>query len=252
MPTQYNGFFITGTDTGVGKTVITAGLLGALRLRGIDAVAIKPVQSGGIHRDNQLISEDACFYRLVSDLPYEQRQLNPVCLEPPLAPGIAAAEAGVSVNLEEIMGHFYRMAGKHQLILVEGAGGLFVPLVGHKVTMADLATQMGLPLLVVARPTLGTINHTGLTVAYARSKGLEVAGIIINGYNHSSPDWAERTNPGVIEAMTGVPVLGLLPSIAGLRVEGSDPEPGPLIPVIQQYLALDRLLEGLNHKPSRS
>ena len=244
MTTQGNGFFITGTDTGVGKTVITAGLLGALRRRGVDAAAIKPVQSGGILRNKQLISEDAVFYSLVSNLSYDQRQLNPICLEPPLAPGIAAVEAGVSIKLDTMIDHYHWMSGRHRLILVEGAGGLLVPLVGHKVTVADLALRIGLPLLVVARPALGTINHTSLTVAYARSIGLEVAGIVINGYNHHSPGRAEQTNPAAIEAMTGVPVLGLIPPVDGLRVEGEKPNPGDLVTVIEKYLDIDRLLVG--------
>lgn len=246
MPKQNLGFFITGTDTGVGKTVITAGLLGALRRRGTDAIAIKPIQSGGILRDNQLVSEDACFYGAVSDLPYTCRELNPVCLEAPLAPAVAAEGAGVTINLDTVMDHFYNISAKHQLTLVEGAGGLMVPLVGTKVTVADLAVKMRLPMLVVARPTLGTINHTCLTVAYAQARGLKVAGIIINRYDRQNPGVAEQTNPGLIEAMTGVPILGLVPLVPGLIAEGEHPQPGNLISVIEEYVELDQLLENSN------
>lgn len=242
MPRPPVGFFITGTDTGVGKTVITAGLLGAFRKRGVDAVAIKPIQSGGVLRDNRLISEDAYFYGTVSDLPYDNRELNPVCLQAPLAPVAAAAAEGVRIDVERVLEHFQILAARHQVILVEGVGGLLVPLVGPGFTVADLAASMALPLLVVARPGLGTINHTGLTVACAKARGLEVAGIIINGYDHENPGEAERINPGLIEAMTGVPVLGLVPKVSGLRTEGVDPQPGQLVAKIEEYVRLEQLL----------
>ncbi|MHB8172044.1 MAG: dethiobiotin synthase [Thermincolia bacterium] len=246
---KYKGFFITGTDTGVGKTVITAGLLGAFREQGVDAVAIKPVQTG-IFGDKRLISGDAVFYCKVSNLSYSPQQLNPVCLELPLAPAVAAQQEGVNLDLAAVMDHFHQLAVRHQMILVEGAGGLLVPLVGTGYTMADLAAEMGLPLLVVARPTLGTINHTGLTVAYAKAKGLRVAGVIINGYNHHNPNLAERTNPAVIEEMTGVPVLGLVPQVANIRSEGEELEPGNLVDIIKEYLDLGRILEKLSMERS--
>jgi len=108
------GLFITGTDTGVGKTVITAGLLGALRSRGIKAMAIKPIQSGGIQRANQLVSEDAYFYGVVTDLPYTFRELNPICLQAPLAPAVAAKAEGVTISLDTMVDHFRKILIEHQ------------------------------------------------------------------------------------------------------------------------------------------
>ncbi|MFZ3101537.1 MAG: dethiobiotin synthase [Desulfitobacteriaceae bacterium] len=241
------GLFITGTDTGIGKTVITAGLLGALRKRGTDAIAIKPIQSGGILRENQVISEDAFFYGVVTDLPYIYGELNHVCLQASLAPAVAAEVEGVTINLETLLLHLRRISNKHQLTLVEGAGGLIVPLIGTKFTVADLAVKIGLPLLIVARPNLGTINHTCLTVAYAKARGLNVAGIIINMYDHQNSGVAERTNPGLIETMTGVPILGLVPKVEGLSVEGKNPQPADLISVIEKYVNLDQLLKIFNN-----
>jgi len=246
------GLFITGTDTGVGKTVITAGLLGALRRRGINAMAIKPIQSGGILRDNQLVSEDAHFYGVVTDLPYTSRELNPICLQAPLAPAVAAEAEGVTISLKNMIDHFRRISAEHQLTIVEGAGGLIVPLVGTEKTMADLAVSIDLPLVIVARPNLGTINHTCLTVAYAKARGLKVAGIIINMYDHQNAGVAERTNPGMIETMTGVPILGLVPRVEGLTVEGDNPQAGALISIIENYVNIDQLLMAIryvsNHK----
>ncbi|MHB8124969.1 MAG: dethiobiotin synthase [Desulfitobacteriaceae bacterium] len=246
MSIHNKGFFITGTDTGVGKTVITAGLLGALRKRGTDTIAIKPIQSGGILRQNQVISEDAYFYGVVADLPYTYHELNPVCLQASLAPAVAAEVEGVTIDLETILEHFLRISAKHQLTLVEGAGGLLVPLIGTKLTVADLAVKMGLPLLVVARPNLGTINHTCLTVAYAKSRGLNVAGIIINMYDYQNSGIAERTNPGLIETISGVPILGLVPRVEGLTVEGENPQSSDLISIIEKYVNLDQLLKTIN------
>ncbi len=245
MPNK--GFFITGTDTGIGKTVITAGLLGALRRRGTDAIAIKPIQSGGILRENQWVSEDAYFYGVVTDLPYTSCELNPICLQASLAPAVAAEVEGVTINLETILEHFRKISAEHQLTLVEGAGGLIVPLIGTKITVADLAVRMDLPLLVVARPNLGTINHTCLTVAYAKARGLNVAGIIINMYEHLNAGVAERTNPGLIETMTGVPILGLVPKVEGLTVEGEIPQAADLISVIEKHVNLDQLLKTIKH-----
>lgn len=246
MSQKNKGFFITSTDTGVGKTVITAGLLGALRKRGLDAIAVKPIQSGGIRRQNQLVSEDAFFYGTATDLPYSSQELNPFCLQAALAPAVAAEMEGRIISLEAILDHYKRIAAKHHLTLVEGAGGILAPLIGTKVTVADLAALMGLPLLIVARPNLGTVNHTCLTVAYAQSQGLKIAGIIINMYDHQNAGTAERTNPGLIEAMTGVPILGLVPKVKGLAVEGDNPQAGDLLALIEEYVNLDQLLQAVN------
>jgi dethiobiotin synthetase len=243
MSVQSKGFFITGTDTCVGKTVITAGILGALRKRGTDTIAIKPIQSGGILRKNRLVSEDALFYGIVTDLPYTYRELNPVCLQAALAPAVAAEIVDVNINLETILNHYRRISAKHQFTLVEGAGGLLVPLIETKITVADLAVKMGLPLLIVARPSLGTINHTCLTVEYAKSRGLKSAGIIINMYDYQNPGIAEKTNTELIEKMSGVPVLGLVPKIEGLSVEGEPPLSGDLISIIEKYVDLEKLLK---------
>ena len=112
--------------------------------------------------------------------------------------------------------------------------------------------SIDLPLVIVARPNLGTINHTCLTVAYAKARGLKVAGIIINMYDHQNAGVAERTNPGMIETMTGVPILGLVPRVEGLTVEGDNPQAGALISIIENYVNIDQLLMAIryvsNHK----
>jgi len=213
------GLFVTGTDTGVGKTVITGGLAGVFRKNGIAAAAFKPVQTGGIESEQGLLSEDALFYRAAAGLPYSVRDMNPCCFRMPLSPNIAARVSGQVIDPAALAEAYQRLAGENDYVLVEGAGGLCVPLVDYSFTMADLAHLLGIPLLVVARPGLGTINHTVLTVRHAQWMGLEVKGIVINGYRKEQATLAERTNPEVIEGMTGVPILGIVPYLPETNVE---------------------------------
>lgn len=226
------GIFVTGTDTGVGKTVVTGGLTGVLRKNGIKAAALKPVQTGGIESEGGLLSEDALFYRAAAGLPYSSRELNPCCLGPPLSPNVAARITGQVIDPHVLAEAYNRLAAENDFVLVEGAGGICVPLVDYHFTMADLARLLNTPLLVVARAGLGTINHTVLTVKYAQSAGIVVKGIIINGYREEQATLSERTNPEVIEGMTGVPVLGIVPYLPEVSVESG--RAGGLIGVIDE------------------
>lgn len=213
------GFFITGTDTGVGKTVVTAGLLVALRAAGIDAVAFKPVQSGALRTVGGPVSQDAAFFLKASGLAADVSDYNLYCLEQPFSPHLAAEMSGETIEQTAILARCRELLTNHQVLLVEGAGGICVPLTRSGYTVAHLARDLGFPLLVVARPTLGTINHTVLTIEYARMAGLRVAGFIFNGLREAA-GILEEDNAKVIEAMTGVPLLGRLPHIPGLDVDG--------------------------------
>jgi dethiobiotin synthetase len=214
------GIFITGTDTDVGKTWVAAGLTAALRQRGVEAVYFKPVQSGCPREDGRLIPTDAAFARTLAGLSEPLEVLTPVALELPLAPGVAAAQAGVEIDLERIAAGLRDLAGRYEFLMVEGAGGLYVPLIGTHFLVLDLIRWLHLPLAVVAKSGLGTINHTVLTVKAAQAAGIVVAGVILNRYPEK-PGLAAATNPGVIEALTGVPILGRLPEVPDLmRREG--------------------------------
>ncbi|NPV93004.1 MAG: dethiobiotin synthase [Firmicutes bacterium] len=217
------GFFITGTDTGVGKTVVTAGLLAGLRARGIEAVAMKPVQSGGVMVDRRLVSEDARFYLSLSGISLDPGDINCYCFPAPVSPHLAARRNGEEIEPDVIKETFARLAGRYPMVLVEGAGGLCAPLREDGFTVAGLARELGLPLIVVARAGLGTINHTVLTVNWARHLGLTVRGIIVNGCSVAGPDELEQDNVRMIARMTGAPVLGVLPRIPGLSVEENRP-----------------------------
>ena len=142
--------------------------------------------------------------------------LTPIVLELPLAPAVAAAQAGVEIDLERLAAGLRDLAGRYEFLVVEGAGGLYVPLVDTHFLVLDLIRWLDLPLVVVAQSGLGTINHTVLTVKAAQAAGVTVAGVILNRYPEK-PGLAAATNPGVIEALTGVPILGRLPEVPDLE-----------------------------------
>ena len=206
------GVFVTGTGTDVGKTWVAAGLTAALRQRGVKAVYFKPVQSGCPEAGGRLIPTDADFARTLAGLTEPLEVLTPITLELPLAPGVAAAQAGVEVDLGRIADGLEDLAGRYEFLVVEGAGGLYVPLAGTHFLVLDLIRWLNLPLAVVAQSGLGTINHTVLTVKAAQAAGVVVAGVILNRYPEK-PGLAAATNPGVIEALTGVPILGRVPEV---------------------------------------
>lgn len=199
-----NGVFVVGTDTGVGKTVVTAGLTGWLRDRGTDAVAVKPCQTGYPPDD------DAAFVQFVCGTVDAA-----VCLQrlsPPLAPEVAARETeeDVTLDYESIRDGVSDVVTTSEAAVVEGIGGLCVPLADGR-EVVDLIADVGLPAIVVARSGLGTLNHTALTVRALRHHRVPVVGVVLNEYEAETT--AERTNPRVIERMTGcsvwtVPPLG--------------------------------------------
>jgi dethiobiotin synthetase len=212
---RIKGIFITGTDTDVGKTWVAAGLTSAFKEQGIEAVYFKPIQSGCPLEGGRLIPTDARLARDVARLSEPLEVLTSIALRLPLAPGVAAAQAGVEVDLERIAAGLRDLTARYEFLVVEGAGGLYVPLIGTHFLVLDLIRWLGLPLVVVAKSGLGTINHTVLTVKAAHAANLAVAGIILNRYPEK-PGLAEETNPRVIAALTGVPILGRLPEVPDL------------------------------------
>lgn len=202
------GLFVTGTDTGVGKTVVAAVLARLLRMQGINVGVMKPVTSGCREQGGQLVSDDALLLCKASGVGVSA-DVAPYLLREPLAPAEAARIDGVRIEFARISESYQRLAAAHEFVIVEGAGGLMVPLAGG-LLVADLARDLGLPLLVVARPGLGTINHTVLTCYAAQQLGLSVAGVIVNDFP-AQPGLAERGAPHQIGALCGAPVLGVWP-----------------------------------------
>jgi dethiobiotin synthetase len=210
-----NGIFITATDTGVGKTVITAGLALALKEQGCRVGVMKPVQSGHQPGDPESDGMRLKTWVGVHDSIDEIVAYN---FRAPVAPGLAAELEGVTIDRSAIHERLGRLAGKYDVVLVEGAGGLMVPL-GPDWTIADLAKEIGWPLLIVARPVLGTVNHTVLTALAARQLGLDPIGVILNGLRPEEMEPSVEHNPRLIEAFAQIPVLGSVPWLAELSAE---------------------------------
>ncbi len=207
--TLTKGIFISGTDTGVGKTIVAAAIALSLRKAGLRVAVLKPVTSGAVLIDGRLVSEDAELLRWASGCTAPDRDIAPYLLREPLAPSEAAAREGVVIDLLLVREAFERLSATHDFVIVEGAGGLLVPL-AENLLVADLVENLSLPLLIVARPNLGTVNHTLMTCECARSRGIEVLGVVING-QPSQPDLAEEYAARVISEYASVPVLAVLP-----------------------------------------
>lgn len=200
-------FFITGTDTGVGKTMAVYALALLLRAAGRDVGVMKPVQSG-VAADGK--GGDAEFLRTKLGLRDPLEEINPYSAREPLSPHVAFRRAGVRIDKDRLVAQFRRLQERHEAVLVEGAGGLLVP-VTDDYLMADLAADLGLELIIVARPGLGTINHTLLTVSEAERRGLRVAGILFSDTVGSRRGIPEKTNPAAIHKLSGLPLLGTVP-----------------------------------------
>jgi dethiobiotin synthetase len=205
------GFFVTGTDTGVGKTTVTAYLAWGLRRRSVNVGVMKPIETG---HGGQGWPADAHRLAAAAGVDDPREWVVPYVFAEPVAPWVASRVTSRPVSLSRIMEAAEALMARHDLLLVEGAGGIAVPVTADT-TMADLAAQLALPLLIVARAQLGTINHTVLTVTYARARGLHIAGLVLNGGEGAAADLAERTNPDILEAMTGVPIVGQVGAVAG-------------------------------------
>jgi len=257
--------FITGTDTGVGKTVVTAAIAGILTRKGYNTGVMKPVQTGCRRTENGLIGPDLEFLtRVVTDSRLwkskpgtaEQEITKTVyrknaqgadpeakialpdavySFEPPVSPDLAARLAGQSILPDKIIKAYEQISAGHDITLVEGIGGLMVPL-GDGYLVRDLILDMDIPVIIVARPGLGTLNHTLLTLETARNSDIDVVGVVVNG---SSPDKAglsEQYNPETIARLGRTKILGVLPFIPDLDVESG--RPGKLIEIASSCLDL--------------
>lgn len=204
------GFFITGTDTAVGKTFAAGVVIRALSLLGIRTGVMKPVETGCVRQDGELIPSDGLFLKAMAGIDEPVGMVTPCRFEHPLAPLAAAEIESAEVAIKDVIAAFHYMASKYEALVVEGIGGLMVPL-KHDFYVSDLAAEFGLPLLIVARPGLGTINHTMLTIDHALRAGLKIAGIILNFTGPPENTLAEKTNQELLARICNVPVLGKFP-----------------------------------------
>jgi dethiobiotin synthetase len=185
---------VTGTDTGVGKTLIAAALITALRARGVRAIGFKPAETG-IGVDEEADSE------LLARASGERNLLTRPLLQlsERLAPAVAAERAGITLDPDDIESRIRQLRHDGYTLVVEGAGGVMVP-IGWGYTVLDLAQACDLDAVVVARAGLGTLNHVALTVMVLRSRDIPIRGIVLNGRS-ATPDLAESTNPAILSRM---------------------------------------------------
>ncbi|MGZ5166843.1 MAG: dethiobiotin synthase [Burkholderiales bacterium] len=212
-----HGFFVTGTDTGVGKTLVACALLRALSARGLSVVGMKPVAAGARKHAGRLINDDVEALVEASTISAPAEEVNPYCFEAAVAPHIAASKAGVCIELGLLHGAYSALARRADCVIVEGAGGFLVPLGAHFDT-ADLAAKLALPVIVVVGMRLGCINHAVLTAAAIRSTGLPVAGWIANHIDPHMDCAAE--NIDTIAARMGAPLLARIPYSAKIDAVG--------------------------------
>jgi dethiobiotin synthetase len=175
----FRGVFVTGTDTGVGKTVMTCALLHAFAGRGRRVLGMKPVAAGAMRDATGWINDDVAMLRSAGNVDAAAELINPFCFEPAVAPHIAAAQVGMTIDLDTIATAFEQLAALADLVMVEGVGGFCVPL-NQREDGADLALRLRLPVVLVVGLRLGCINHAVLTAQAIRTKGLILAGWVAN------------------------------------------------------------------------
>ncbi|KCZ71828.1 dethiobiotin synthase [Candidatus Methanoperedens nitroreducens] len=230
------GIFITGTDTGIGKTAVAAGLAGALKERGYSVGVMKTVQSGAALRNGKLYSQDAELMIKAACPCDEEELICPVLLREALAPDIAAKIEGKTIDPGLIKNAYMELERRHDIVVVEGAGGIAVP-VKDRFLISDLIVLLGIPAIIVARPGLGTINHTFLTIEYAKKCGIQIIGVIINNYRGGM---AEETNPEVIKDLTGITVLGIIPH--DLKIDVDRGEPGDIVALVHRHVDIEAII----------
>lgn len=205
------GLFVTGTDTGVGKTMVTAAITAALRAEGLNAGVWKPVQSGALLGSGVTDAERLLQGSGINERP---EAVAPFTFEAPLTPMLAAKRAGVTLTLKELIAAGEPLAKRYEALLIEGAGGVAVPLTDDAL-MVDLIAELQVPALIVARSSLGTINHTLLTASFLRHRAIPIVGVIMNdgGLMERYDDPSVATNAELIEQYSGLKVLGRFPRL---------------------------------------
>lgn len=223
-----SGIFVTGTDTDIGKTEVSLGLMAALQQRGLSVLGMKPVASGCERTDAGLRSEDAVRLLEQGSSEADYATVNPYAFRPPIAPHVAAGQAGEEIMLVPIRAAFDRLSKQAQWVVVEGVGGWRVPL-GPSLAVSDLPGALGIPVVLVVGLRLGCLNHAMLTAESIRAAGLPLAGWVANVLD---PDMAARDeNIATLAALLGAPTLGVVPWLAA-----------PTPEQVARHLTVDALL----------
>ncbi|EDS78439.1 dethiobiotin synthase [Clostridium botulinum C str. Eklund] len=209
-----NGIFIVGTDTDIGKTFVTGGLLYLLRKNGVNASYFKAALSGAIKENERLIPGDTKFVSDLSGLNEEYSFLTPYVFETAVSPHLASKIENIPIDLEVIKNSYLKVKEKYDYIVAEGSGGIICPIIDDgksTVLLEDIIKLLNLDTLLVANAGLGSINHTVLTVKYMENAGLNIKGIIVNGYDENNI--CHRDNVKMIRKLTGKDIVSLVPNI---------------------------------------
>ncbi len=218
MSALRRGIFVTGTDTGVGKTLVSTALMRALKSRGMKVAGMKPVASGSEPTPEGLRNEDALALMREQSVPFSYEQVNPYAFAPAIAPHIAAAHAGVAIDLKRILAAFELLQARSDRVIVEGAGGWLAPL-SDAAGMQELALAINIPVLLVVGLRLGCLNHALLSARAIESSGLPMCGWVANRIEREFPCWQE--NVETLKARLPAPLLGIVDHQATLSVEAA-------------------------------
>ena len=202
------GYFITGTDTGVGKTVVSLALIHALQAQGKNVAGMKPVSAGCMKTEYGLRNDDAVQLQKASSIELSYEIINPYAYEPPIAPHIAAHQLSDKISINKIEDCFSEIASKSDLVIVEGAGGWLVP-INENETMANVAVRLNLPVVLVVGMRLGCLNHALLTAKSIQNNGGKLAGWVANQIDPSMLNSHENIRS--LEARIQAPMLGAIP-----------------------------------------
>ncbi len=209
------GLLITGTDTGVGKTVIAAALVRVLRARGINVGIMKPFAAAKGVFSRKYRSKDTAILARGAHATDTDREMNPFFYSVPAAPYVASAVTKqTKVSMSTVLDAFHNLANKHDIMIVEGIGGLMVPLTETE-TFADFVKILNVPTIVVARCSLGTLNHILLTVNASKAYGLDVMGLVMNGFPQRETT-VDKQLLTAVKKLAGVEMLCVIPKVAGV------------------------------------
>ena len=207
---KHKGLFITATDTGVGKTLIAGAIAKILSQKGKKVGVFKPVATGCKKTKQGLVSEDAQFLSYCADSKFGLDIINPIKFKTPASPFACEKTENKKVDLKKIAAAYKRICQESNLVIVEGIGGIRVPIT-KDIDVLGLAKAFALPIVIVTRAKLGTINHTLLTIDAIRRAGLLLAGVIINGYDEKTKNLAEKTNAAIIKESGKVEIIATVP-----------------------------------------
>lgn len=213
--------FITGTDTGVGKTVVSALLIRALLINGYTACPMKPVETGCRRDADVLLPSDGEFLKEIAETDEPIKNITPYCFETPVAPVVASNMEGVEIDINKIIEKYEQLSSKYDIVVVEGAGGLMVP-IKEDYYMLDLALELRPRVVVVALNKLGVLNHTLLTLEVLDKYGLEVTAVLLNSPNRDPLDKSQDTNLQVLSQLVDVRLIEAIPRINSMSKEELD------------------------------